>query len=154
GAIPLVYRLFAAILLAIFIIASLKPVKTGPLLHKIADCKLSTIIDEYFQQFRRNQFDLCLVFNQPFHTQFEIAINELQKPFSPTFVKVVDESKVLNLFVRKLAVRSINLCKNIARIDEEDAVVSLALVEKPERRRKCNRVKHVGGQRQHGVDKI
>ena len=49
---------------------------------------------------------------------------------------------------------AVNLGEDVPGIDEEDAVVGLGLVEEPERGRERDRVEHVRGQRQHGVDEV
>ena len=50
--------------------------------------------------------------------------------------------------------RNIFLCKNIADIGEEDAVVGLGLVEKLEGGREHDSVEHVREQHQHGMEMV
>ena len=49
---------------------------------------------------------------------------------------------------------AVYLGEDISRVDEEDLVVLLGLVEKPEGGRKGDRVEHVGGQAEHAGDQV
>src|ERR1035437_4249170 len=71
-----------------------------------------------------------------------------------TFVELADDSNVLDLFLRKLPVCTIDLSEDIPGINEENAVVGFGLVEEPERGRERNGIEHVRGQREHGVDEV
>ena len=55
----------------------------------------------------------------------EVAVNELHELFAAAFVELADDGDVLNLLVGEFAVGAVNLSEDVARIDEEDAVVVL-----------------------------
>jgi hypothetical protein len=47
-------------------------------------------------------------------------------------VQAADDGDVLDLFVREFPVGAVDLGKDIARVDGQDALVGLALVEEPQ----------------------
>ena len=149
-----IHGLFAGVFLTILLVASLEFVEPGPLLHKFGHGLFSGIVVQHFEQLRGDGFDARLVLDEPFHARREIAVNELHELFASTFVELADDGNVLDLLVGKLAVGTINLGEDVPGINEEDPVVSLGLVEEPERGRKRDGVEHVRRQRQHGVDEV
>ena len=95
-----------------------------------------------------------LVFDQPLHAGREVAVYELDELLAAAFVQLADDGDVLDLLVGEFAVGAVDLGEDVPRIDEQDAVVGLGLVEEPERGRERDRVEHVRGQRQHAVDEV
>lgn len=59
-----------------------------------------------------------------------------------------------DLFFRELAVCSIDLSKDIASIDEQNAIVFFAFVEEPQCGRQCHGIKHVRRKGEHAVDQV
>ena len=69
-------------------------------------------------------------------------------------MQAADDGDVLNLLRGELAVGAVDLGEDVAGVDEEDAVVGLALVEEPEGGREGDGVEHVRRQGEHAVDEV
>ena len=102
----------------------------------------------------RNWCYLGLVLGEALHAGGEVAVDEGEKLVTAAFVQAADDSDVLNLFRRELTVGTVNRGEDVAGVDEEDAVVGLALIEEPERSREGDGVEHVRRQGEHAVDEI
>ncbi len=64
-------------------------------------------------------------------------------------MQLADDGDVLDLLFAEFAVGAVDLGEDVARVDEQDFVVGLGLVEEPQRGRERDGVEHVRGQRQH-----
>ena len=69
-------------------------------------------------------------------------------------MQLADDGDIGNLLVAELAVRAVDLGKDIACVDEQNAVIGLALVEEPQGRRQRDRVEHIAGHGEHAVDQV
>ena len=69
-------------------------------------------------------------------------------------MQAADDGDVLNLFRREFPVGTVDLGEDVTGVDEQDAVVGLALIEKPERSREGDGVEHVRRQSEHAVDEV
>ena len=141
-------------LLAVLLVAGLKFAEAGPLFHQFAYGLFPGIVVQHFEQLRGDGLDARLVLDKPLHARREVAIDELHELFASAFVELADDGDVLDLLVGEFAVGTVDLGEDVPRINEEDPVVGLGLVEEPERGRKRDGVEHVRGQRQHGVDEV
>src|SRR3972149_10194536 len=122
-------------LFLVSLVTRLQSIKVRPLLDKLIHSLFSGGIVQHLQKLARNRLYLGFVLDKSFHARREVSVNKFNKFTPPTFVELADDGDILNLFIREFAVGAVDLSKDIAGINEENAVVCLGLVEEPERGR-------------------
>src|ERR1051326_5279280 len=145
--VPDVYALLISILRSVLLVTGLQLTESGPLLDELCYRVCAPIVSQHFQQVRGHGFDSRLVLDKTLHAGRKVAIHQLHEFFPSSFVKLANDGDVLNLFFRELAMRAIDLSKDVSRIDEKNAVVGLGAIEEPERCRQRDGVEHVRWQR-------
>ena len=135
GGVFLIDRFFLGVFFQIARVLLLQFWQGRPLRDQFRHGLLGTGVTQHFHKLLRDRLDMGLVLGELLHALREVAVHETYEFLAPALVQAADDGDVLNLLLGELAVGAVDLGENVARVDEQDVLVLLGLVEEPQRGR-------------------